>query len=131
MATRHGLQAAIYMGSSVAIPVAETHGISVSVDTDFAEDSAQGDSWKTYIAGLNDFTVEISKWFDSAEKALINAVINKTVMKFYFYPDRTDNTNYVYGTGYVGGGGFDAPIDGIVDQTYRLVAYSQPTVVAP
>jgi hypothetical protein len=131
MATKHGVNARIYLGASTAIPVAETHGMSLGFDTDFAEDSAQGDSFKTYLPGLADFTLEINKWYDSAEYVLLDAVIARTTLKFYFYPDASDNTVYVYGTGTLGGGGFDAPIDNIVDQTYSFRAAAQPTFKHP
>jgi hypothetical protein len=130
MATKHGVNARIYMGASTAIPITETHGMNLGFDTDFAEDSSQGDSFKTYLPGLSDFTLEINR-YDSAESTLLNAVIARTTLKFYFYPDANDATVYVYGTGTLGGGGFDAPIDNIVDQTYQFRAAAQPTYVHP
>jgi hypothetical protein len=119
------------MGATNASPVAETHGMNLSFDTDFAEDSSQGDIFKTYLPGLSDFSLEINKWYDSADATLIDAAINRTVLKFYFYPDAADSTVYIYGTGVLGGGGFDAPIDNIVDQTYQFRASSQPTYHHP
>lgn len=131
MATKHGVNARIYMGPTTPIPVAETHGINLGFDTDFAEDSSQGDSFKTYLAGLSDFTMEINKWYDSAEATLLDAVIARTIMKFYFYPDAADATVYVYGTGQLGGGGFNAGIGDVVDQTYQFRANAQPTYKHP
>lgn len=127
--TKHGVKSRIYMGTGTAIPIAETHGLNVTVETDFAEDSSQGDSWKTYLAGLSDFKVEISKWYDEATNVLLFGVINRSTFKFYFYPDASDNTTYMYGTAQLGGGGFDAQINGVVDQSYTLVAVSQPTLI--
>jgi hypothetical protein len=126
MATKHGVNARIYMGATTPIPITETHGISIGFDTDFAEDSSQGDSFKTYLSGLADFTMEISKWYDSAEYVLLDAVINRTALKFYFYPDAADATVYVYGTGQLGGGGFDAGIGDVIDQSYQFRANAQP-----
>lgn len=133
MATKHGVNAAVYLGATTAIPISETHGISVSVETDFAEDSSQGDTWKTSLPGLSSFSFEFEHWFDSAVGggALLAAVIARTVQKFYFYPDRADATVYAYGTGYLGGGGFDAPMDDIVNQTFTLEPSGQPSVVHP
>lgn len=133
MATRHGLNAILYMGpnSGSASAVAETHGLNMNVDTDFAEDSSQGDSWKTYLVGLNDFKLEIDKWYDNSTGVLLNASINKTLMKFYLYPDRADSTIYFYGTNYIGGGGLNAPINAAIDQKFTLVANSQPVYVGP
>ncbi len=130
---KHGVNSRIYVGATNASPISGTHGLKVTVDTDFAEQSAQGDVWKTRLPGLSDFSVEISKWYDSltAGAILVDAVIARTLEKFYYYPDAADNTNYVYGTAYIGGGGYDSPIGGIVDQSYKLIPTSQPTVVHP
>jgi len=131
MATKHGVNSRIYMGATTPIPVTETHNIDISFDTDFAEDSSQGDSFKTYLAGLADFTMSIDRWYDSAESTLLDAVIARTVMKFYAYPDAADATVYVYGTGQLGGGGFKMGIGDVVDQGYQFRANSQPTYKHP
>ena len=131
MATKHGVNSRIYMGATTPIPIAETHGIDIGFETDFAEDSSQGDSFKTYLAGLSDFTMEINKWYDSAEYVLMDAVIARTALKFYFYPDAADASVYLYGSGQVGGGGFSAGIGDVVDQTYSFRATAQPTFRHP
>lgn len=131
MATKHGVNARIYMGATTPIPVTETHNIDISFDTDFAEDSSQGDSFKSYLAGLSDFAMSIDRWYDSAEYVLLDAVIARTIMKFYFYPDAADATVYVYGTGQLGGGGFKAGIGDVVDQAYQFRANAQPTFKHP
>lgn len=131
MATKHGVNSRIYMGATTPIPVTETHNIDISFDTDFAEDSSQGDSFKTYLAGLADFTMAIDRWYDSAEYVLLDAVIARTTLKFYFYPDAADATVYLYGSGQLGGGGFKAGIGDVVDQSYQFRATSQPTFKHP
>jgi len=131
MATKHGVNARLYFGTGVAIPVAETHGIKLGFETQTAEDGSQGDSFVTRLPGLTDFTLEFDHWYDSAEYALLDSVISRTAGKYYFYPDASDATVYVYGTGTLGGGGFDAPMDNIVDQTYSLFPSSQPTFHHP
>ncbi len=131
MATKHGVNARLYLGASVPIPVTETHNLDLGFSTDFAEDSSQGDSFKTYLAGLADFTLKIDRWYDSAESVLLDAVIARTTLKFYFYPDAADNTVYVYGSGQLGGGGFKAGIGDVVDQSYEFRASSQPTYKHP
>lgn len=131
MATRHGLNSILYLGATNASAVAESHGIKVNVDTDFAEDSAQGDVWKTSLPGLSTFGFEIQKWYDNANHTLLDAVIAKTLQKFYFYPDRADATVYAYGTGYLGGGGFDSQINATIDQAYKFEPSGQPVYVHP
>lgn len=131
MATKHGVNARLYVGTGVAVAVAETHGWNMSFETQTAEDSSQGDSFVTRKAGLTDFSLEFDKWFDTAESMLLDAVINRTAVKYYAYPDAADATIYVYGNGTLGGGGFDAPIDNIVDQSYSLFPSDQPTYKHP
>lgn len=131
MATKHGVNSRLYLGAATPIPVTETHNIDISFDTDFAEDSSQGDSFKSYLAGLADFTMSIDRWYDSAEYVLLDAVIARTVLKFYFYPDAADATVYLYGTGQLGGGGFKAGIGDVVDQSYQFRASAQPTFKHP
>jgi hypothetical protein len=131
MATKHGVNSRIYAGASTAIPISETHNIDLSFDTDFAEDSSQGDSFKTYLAGLADFTMTVDKWYDSAEAVLLDAVIARTQLKVYFYPDAADATVYIYFSSAVGGGGFKAGIGDVVDQSYQFRAVSQPSYKHP
>ncbi len=127
MATKHGVNARVYLGATTAIPIAETHNLDMSFNTDFAEDSSQGDSFKTFLPGLSEATFKIDKWYDSAAHTLLDAVIARTSLNAYFYPDAADNTVYVYGTGTIGGGGFKAGIGDIVDQSYDFRFSSQPT----
>jgi hypothetical protein len=131
MATKHGVNSRIYMGATVAIPIAETHGINLEFSTDFADDSSQGDSFHTSLPGLTDATLGIDKWYDSAEYAMLDAVIGRTLQKFYAYPDAADASVYVYGTGYLGNGGLNMGIGDIVDQSYTFKMATQPSFKHP
>lgn len=135
MATKHGINAGLYMGpnSGVAVPITETTEITIEIDTDFASDAAQGDSWDTSLPGLSTFSLTFTKHYDSAAggQTLLQAVRDRTLQKFYAYPDRSDNTVYVYGTGYLGGGGLNMGMGDVIDQEFSLEPSSQPTIVAP
>lgn len=126
---KHGVNSRLYMGSSTAIPIAESHTLKFEVKTDFAEDSAQGDTWKTYLPGLSDLVGSLAKWYDAATHVVMDAVINRTLQKAYFYPDAADSANYIWFCAYVGGGGWDADIGKIVDQAYEIRPTTQPTYV--
>lgn len=133
MATKAGTNAIVYLGSTNATPVDETFDLSIDTTTDFAEDSAHGDSWRTFIPTLSTFELSIGKHYDSAPGggALQNFVINRTLLKFYLYPDRSDSTVYFYGTGYLGGGGMTMGLEDVIDSTFTLQPSGQPTYVHP
>lgn len=132
MATRHGKNAVLYWGAVTAIPVAETHDdITASMGPDFAPDTAHGDSFETSIPGILKFDMSFSSWFDTAYHTLIDAAIGSTTAKFYWYPDRADNTIYWWGTAYVAMDSYSTPMGGIVDTAFKLVAATQPTYKHP
>jgi hypothetical protein len=125
--TTHTVNQILYWGTGTASPIAEGTGVSMSLPTDFAEDSAWGDTFKTKKPGLTDFTLTLTKWYDHNEVALRQAALSRTVGKWYWYPDRNEATDYVFGTGYmtlssISAGGLNA----IIDNQYTLVAASQP-----
>src|SRR5215213_10090682 len=98
---RSGHLGVIYIGSATAVPVGETHDdFDLSLETDMQEDTAHGDTFRTRVPGLQDFTLGFQKWNVATEVALLDYAKNRTVVKFYLYPDRTDNTVYWFGTGY-------------------------------
>jgi hypothetical protein len=132
MATKSGRLGVLYWGASTAVAVAETHdAFGLSLSTDYAEDTSHGDTYRTRIPTLKDFTLSFEKWFDTAYHTLIDAAIASTTGKFYLYPDRTDNTIYWYGTGYVGLEDYNVGLEDTVNESYQLVPTSQPTYVHP
>lgn len=129
MANIHSVNQILYFGTGVATPVSEGKGFTVSAPTDFAEDSSWGDSFKTKIPGLSDFSGRLMKHYDHSETSLRTAALNRTVGNFYWYPDRNTPANYWFWTGYValdsmGAGGLNE----IIESTYSIVAATQPAV---
>lgn len=133
--TVHGVESILYIGpnSGSAFVYEETRSINVSAETDFADDGAQGDTWKTSLPGRSTFSMEIETNYDAATGGgrLLKNVIARDLMKFYFYPSRLTATIYVYGTGYLGGGGFNTSMDDSITQTYTLEPSGQPAYVHP
>jgi hypothetical protein len=124
---RSGHLGVIYIGSATAVPVGETHDdFDLGLETDMQEDTAHGDAFRTRVPGLRDFTLGFQKWNVATEVDLLDYAEDRTVVKFYLYPDRTDNTVHWSGTGYVMLDGFTIPLEGIVNETYTLVPASQP-----
>jgi hypothetical protein len=133
MATKAGTNAGIYLGTTNAAIVPETFDLSIDVTTDFAEDSAHGDTWRTFIPTLSTFEMSIGKHFDSAAGGgqLQSWAISRTELKYYLYPDRSDSTVYFYGTCYLGGGGLTMGLEDVIDSTFTAQPISQPTYVHP
>ncbi len=133
MATAASTQAQIYLGSTNASPITETFDLSIEVTTDTAEDTAHGDTWRTFIPTLSTFNLNIGKHFDDAAGGgqLQSWVNSRTVLKFYLYPVRTTTTIYWYGTVYLTGGGMAMGLEDVIDSQFQAVPISQPTYVHP
>ena len=101
MAKSHGKNGVIYLGASTAVAVAETKGEDLSLGTDFADSTPQGSTFKQYMPGLRDFKIKLDKFYDDAYFTMIDAALNDTPLKFYFYADRNTTGNYFYGQVYV------------------------------
>ena len=133
MGTLAGTNAIIYLGTTNASAITETFDLSIETETDFADDSAHGDSWRTFIPTLSTFNLTINKHFDDATGGgqLQAWVIARTVLKYYLYPTRASSTVYWYGTCYLGGGGMSMTLEDVIDSTFNAQPISQPTYVHP
>lgn len=75
--------------------VNKTHGANIQPVTDYSEDTAHGDAYKSYVPGLKDFTVAIEAWYDDAYHVLQNAAIANTALtNVLVYPDYARTTHY-------------------------------------
>jgi hypothetical protein len=120
--TVHGKNAGIYLGVTTAAPLAEHTEISVNFGADYAEDSAQGDTNKSYKPGLFDFEGSISGWYDIGDDTMLTAALAGTQMKMYFYPNRAWRYQYFYGDVFVTLDDLTAPISDIVGSNFSLRA---------
>lgn len=105
MATKNTRNARLLISSTLAAPytiVTKTNGIDLNLATDFSEDTSHGDSFKSYIPGLQDFKATIKSWYDTAFSTLESASKNKTSYYFLLYPDYSDSQNYYRGQCYFG-----------------------------
>lgn len=126
--TTHTVNQILYFGTGTAVPVSEGFGFQISMPTEFAEDSSWGDTFKTKKPGLTDFEGTISKHYDHNETNLRAAAQARVEGKYYWYPDRSVTTDYLYGTGYVSLMDVNASgLNAIISNQYKLVASSAPT----
>jgi hypothetical protein len=133
MATAASTNAQLYLGVTNASPISETFDLSIEVTTDTAEDTAHGDTWRTFIPTLSSFEISIGAHLDFAASGgqLIAWVIARTTLKFYLYPDRNTATVYWYGTIRLGGGGMSLGLEDVVDTTFTGIPASVPAYNHP
>ena len=104
MANVHGKNAIIYLGdgaSGEAIEISEQNSYSIEHDFDLADTSELGDTWKTNVKGLMSFSAAIEGNFNTASNQLWSAATGSNTSKFYLYPNRSNTTQYYYGTCWV------------------------------
>ena len=104
MANVHGKNAIIYLGdgaSGEAIEISEQNSYSIEHDFDLADTSELGDTWKTNVKGLMSFSGSIEGNFNTASNQLWSAATGSSASKFYLYPNRSNTTQYYYGTAWI------------------------------
>lgn len=133
MATAASVNAQLYLGITTASPVSETFDLSIETTTDTVEDTAHGDTIRSFIPTLASFDMSIGRHWDSAAGGgqLQTWALARQVLKFYLYPDRTAPTIYWYGSLFLGGGGMSLGLEDVIDQTFTgipagTVGYQHP-----
>ena len=105
MATKNTRNARLLLCATLSgtyVAVNKTHGLKLNLTTDFSEDTAHSDSFKSYLPGLQDFKATIMAWYDTAYTTLESMSKNKVSEYFTLYPDFSDTLNYYRGQMYVG-----------------------------
>lgn len=144
MATLHGKNSRLYMGVTTAVPLIKTNNVGTNkwelqTGVDFAEDTSQADTFKTYVPGLPDFSGSLDLFYQdisttgAIQFALIDAAIAGTAVKFYAYPGAGAGvTNvYFYGTAYLSLKSLPADIGGLVMASFDLKAAGPVTYFHP
>ena len=108
--------------------VTEGTAISVSFDREWIEDTAYGDTNRTWQPGFGDFEMTVRRHYDQAgfggleSDAIENA---PTPRSFYMYPDRDTITDYWYGSGYVSLDDQGGDMGALWDESYTIRASAQ------
>lgn len=103
--------------------VTEGTAISVSFDREWIEDTAYGDTNRTYQPGFGDFEMTVRRHYDQAgfRGIEVDAIANDpTPRPFYMYPNRAVTTDYWYGSGYVGLDEHGGDMGGLWDESYSI-----------
>lgn len=91
-------------GTAAPTPVPFLSDYEIVATADNIEVTAGGDTNKTYVPGLPDFSGSISGFFDydstAATDSLWKAGRDGVARAFYLYPDANTATLYFYGTAY-------------------------------
>lgn len=95
--------------------------------TDKIEVTAQGDVNKVYVAGLPDFSGDLSGFYDDATAQMWTAAIEGVARKMYIYPTSSTST-YWFGTGLLDFNLSEA-VDGAVEITASWAAATAFTKV--
>lgn len=101
MARIAGRNGALYAGISsggTAEPIAFLNQWSLNASTDKSDVTAFGDANKTYVGGLPDAQGQYAGWYDTASAQLYTAAVDGVSRKVYLYPDRTNTSQYFFGT---------------------------------
>jgi len=118
-------------GATNPVAIAEGHGFKMSMSPDKLEDTSFGDTYKTYLLGLFDFSVTLNKWYNDADFVLEDAARNKTLLKFYAYADIAATGDYWSWEGYVALADSGGDVGSMLDQTYEITANSAITRTHP
>ena len=101
MATLHGKNATIYLGSGgVAIPLSEAAEWTLDVDFDTVDDGAFGDTAVTLLKGRLKESGSLAGNYDDASTLAWDAATYDGSVNMYIYPTRAVTTNYYYGSVY-------------------------------
>lgn len=103
------------------VAVSKSHGLKLKMPTDFSEDTAHGDRWKSRLPGLEDFSATLSAWYNTAYSTLVAMAVNKVSEYFMMYPDFTDTLTYYRGQCYVGMDEHDMDIGNTSGQGFNVV----------
>lgn len=124
MGTKNTRNAGLYLSATLGgtyTKISKTHGLKLSLKTDFSEDTSYGDTFKSQIPGLQDFSVTLMRWYETATTALESLSINKTSEYFMIYPDVSDTVNYYRGQAYFGLDELNLSLGNTADMSYTMV----------
>ena len=114
MATHTGLNGVVKLGSNT---VGEVTGFTLNQTHDTVEDTALGDSMKSYKSLRGDATATVECHFDETDTAQEAANLG-TSATLELYPEGADSGDkYFTGTAIVTGGDVGVTMDGIISRT--------------
>lgn len=105
--------------------VTEGTGISISYDREWIEDTAYGDTNRTYQPGFGDFEMTVRRHYDQGGFFGLEddaRAASPSAKPFYMYPNRSVSGDYWYGSGYVGLDDQGGDMGSLVEESYTVRA---------
>ena len=114
MATHHGKEGVVTIGGTT---LGNATGFTVDTTHDVVEDTALGDSMKSFLAGRGTFTASIDMNFDETDSGQ-TTMVQGAELTFAFLPEGNESGDRKFsGTGIVTGMSVSVPLDGVITRT--------------
>ena len=114
MATHHGKEGVITIGGTT---LNNATGFTVDTTHDVVEDTALGNSMKSFLVGRGSFTFSIDMNFDETDSGQ-TALVQGAELTFAFLPEGNESGDRKFsGTGIVTGMSVSVPLDGVITRT--------------
>ena len=114
MATHHGKEGVITIGGTT---LNNATGFTVDTTHDVVEDTALGDSMKSFLVGRGTFTFSIDMNFDETDSGQ-TTMVQGAELTFAFLPEGNESGDRKFsGTGIVTGMSVSVPLDGVITRT--------------
>ncbi len=118
MATHLGKEGTVQVGSNA---IAEIRGFSIDETIDTVEDTSMGDSSKTYLASIKDFSGSVDVLYDETDTNGQTALSVGSSVTLNFAPEGTDSGDAkLTGTAIVTGKSVTSSFDGLVESTITV-----------
>ncbi len=118
MATHLGKEGTVQVGSNA---IAEIRGFSIDETIDTVEDTSMGDSSKTYLASIKDFSGSVDVLYDETDTNGQTALSVGSSVTLNFAPEGTASGDVkLTGTAIVTGKSITSSFDGLVESTISV-----------
>ena len=118
MATHLGKEGTVQVGSNA---IAEIRSFSIDETIDVVEDTSMGDSSKTYLASIKDFSGTVDVLYDETDTNGQTALSLGSSVTLNFAPEGTDSGDVkLTGTAIVTGKSVTSSFDGLVESTITV-----------
>ena len=117
MATHHGKDAVVHIGGT---NIGQATGFTIDTTHDVVEDTALGDSMKSFITGRGSFTASIDMNFDDDDSAQGSLVQGASVSVEFMPEGSGSGEQKLSGTGIVTGMSVGVTLDGVTTRTVSL-----------
>lgn len=118
MATHKGSEGTVKVGANA---VAEVRSFTITETADTIEDTSMGDTARTYLASLTNFTGDLSVLWDETDSSGQGALTVGSSVTFNVYPEGSDSGDtYLTGTAIVTSKSVTASYDGLVESSISV-----------